>query len=169
MKNSIKILLISALSLTLSSSCEKEELFMEDQAIESIASTNNSPELVLEVAEVNHPIKFAADVDPDCKFVNVCDKKGKLKSMPLEGVYSQIRNGGMLFSCDADEGLNQDEVMNAILPYIIADGGDVSSFADQKTAFITWYSATYCGIGSPIGGGGDSDGGTFEEGGGSDL
>ncbi len=110
-------------------------------------------------------ILLAGKADP-CKFATMCDQNGKTKSMPIEGIYAHIKNGGSLFSCSADDGLSQGEILNAIIPTILANGGDISSFSDQKNAFQSWYAATYCGAG---GGGGTDDGGVFDGDAGTDL
>ena len=165
---------ISILLTICISSCEKDIDLAEDSMIETA-----TVEQIITPVEVIEPsparsssrrrkkstdILLAGNADP-CKFATMCDQDGKAKSMPIEGVYAHIKNGGSLFSCSADEGLSQGEILNAIIPTILANGGDITSFSDQKAAFQSWYAATYCGAGDD----GIDDGGVFDGDAGTDL
>jgi len=178
-----KILLGIIVSTTLFTSmtlisCQKEddELMVEDTQLftstTSFEETSSSNEKTFQSMEVvDNDISFAkSGVSNDCKKVDICLKNGQLKNVATNAAFVQLENGGMLFDCDPDVGLDLTEVITILTPRIIANGGDFTSADDQKDEFIVWFYDTYCPADG--GGGGNADegsGGVFEGDAGSNL
>ena len=106
-------------------------------------------------------------VSANCKKVDVCSK-GKIKSISKNAAYVHVKNGDLLFSCDADDGLEYSEVVTILFPRIVARGADPYDEGERKDEFLTWFDEMFCGTGTP-GGSDPGDGGTFEDGGGTNL
>ena len=119
----------------------------------------------------NNDMMFAKEgVTDDCKHLDVCFKNGKLKAVSINSAFTHLQDGGLLFSCNPDVGLNLTEIITTLTPRIIASGGDFTSTADQKDEFIVWFYETYCPADNGGGGTNDEgDGGTFEGDAGSNL
>lgn len=154
-------------------SCQKEEddLIMQETPDSVTASNSTEAQKPLESSEIfTSDLSFAkTGVSNDCKKVDVCMKNGKLKNVSTNAAFVQLENGGMLFDCDSDIGLDLTEVTTILTPRIIANGGDFTSAADQKDEFIVWFYETYCPADTGRENDDEDDGGVFEDDAGSNL
>jgi hypothetical protein len=175
-KTILGIVILAALftSIVLTS-CQKEDddLIMEETPDTSIISAENAigTDQPLMSSEISSNDMSAAKIGVfnDCKKVGICGSNGKLKNVSTNAAFTHLENGGMLFDCNPDVGLDLTEVTTILTPRIIANGGDFTSTADLKDEFLVWFYEAYC----PADDGGpnndEGDGGVFDGDAGSNL
>lgn len=169
------VIITSILSLTLTSSCQREEYLLEEAPVSEINQTtsnnqNTEKEHSIQALELeyNDQIQAQEGVSDDCKKVKICHTNGKLLNISINAAFVQVENGGMLFSCDENIGINYIELTTILTPRIIANGRDYSSYSEQKDEFLVWFYETYCGPDDSHEDD-EEEGGTFDDDAGSDL
>ena len=131
-----KLIILAGITLMISS-CEKEELEINETIIEST-------EIVAEETTKQRPQdNRAKDKTDDGKKIQVCHTNAKMLSINYHAAYLHLEHGDILFSCNPSDGVAFNDIKSELEQKVIdAEANGTKNF-DMKDAFEDWYLNDY--------------------------